>query len=53
MDEDTEAAAWAQLENEAQHYQEILANDPGYYEWIERNERERINEIFSESNGRF
>lgn len=49
MNEDEEAAAWAQLENEGQHYNEILANDPGYHEWIERNNRERTYEICSES----
>jgi hypothetical protein len=53
MDPDTDDAAWAQLENESQSYQEILANDPGYFEWIERNERERTNEIRSESIERF
>ena len=41
MDPDCEQAAWAQLENEAQQYNEILANDPGYHEWIETTERER------------
>lgn len=49
MDEDAEAAAWAQLECEQRHYNEILANDPGYLLWAERNDRERNHEICSES----
>lgn len=48
MDPDTEDAAYAQLENEARHYNEILANDPGYHEWIERTTQERTNEILCE-----
>lgn len=45
MDPDTTDAAYAQHELEAREYQEILANDPGYHEWIERIEEERRNEI--------
>lgn len=51
MDEDTEAAAWAQMENEGRHYNEILANDPGYHEWIDRMNQEFENEIRSERLG--
>jgi hypothetical protein len=49
MDPDTEEAAWAQLECEGRHYNEILASDPGYHEWIERIEKEKHSEISSES----
>lgn len=43
MDPDTEDAALAfQQELECRDYQEFLATDPGYHEWIETmNERER------------
>jgi len=36
MDPDTEDAAWAQLECEAQHYNEMLAADPGYADWLNK-----------------
>lgn len=48
MDPDTEQAAWAQLENESQHYSEILANDQGYEIWSNERNEERTHEIFSE-----
>lgn len=47
MDPDTEDAAWAELELEGREYNEILANDPGYHEWIERTTQEYENEIRS------
>lgn len=48
MDEDTEQAALAhQQELEARHYNEILASDPGYHEWIERTTQEYEDEVFS------
>lgn len=40
MDPDTEEAAWAQLENEAQSYNEILASDPAYADWLNRFEQQ-------------
>lgn len=35
MDDDTEQAAWAQLELEGRRLQEMLTADPGYLEWLE------------------
>jgi hypothetical protein len=49
MDPDTTDAAWAQLENEAREYNEILANDQGYEIWLNELEKERTNEVCSES----
>lgn len=49
MDEDTEDAAWAQLECEQREYSELLANDPGYEQWAKQLNEERDNEICSES----
>jgi hypothetical protein len=36
MDEDDEAAAWAQMECEARQYHYLLGQDPAYLEWLEQ-----------------
>lgn len=53
MDPDTEAAAWFELELEARHYNEILANDPGFIAWSNERNEERTNEILSEGQQQF
>lgn len=35
MDDDTEMAAWHQMELEQQEAQEILRADPAFVEWLE------------------
>jgi hypothetical protein len=49
MDPDTEDAAQFQMECEGRQYNEELANDPGYQQWIENIEKERNSEISRES----
>lgn len=44
MDEDTEMAAWHQLELEEQQEQELLRADPAYLEWLESIEARAFNE---------
>lgn len=41
VDDDTAQAAWAQIENEAQRWQEELTNDDGYLAWLASLETQR------------